>query len=61
MLRVACVGLWLALSGSFALSAGIIGMPLGVIAFGIVHATLWVAFAVVAVVLARTFVHERSA
>lgn len=58
MLRAACVGLWLALSASFAVSAGIIGMPLGVILLEIVRTTLWVALAVGLIVLARMLVQE---
>lgn len=58
MLRVACIGLWLALSASFAVSASIIGMPAGVIAFEIVRATVWIGLAVGAFVLARNLVRD---
>ncbi len=42
MLRFACLGLWLAVSASFALSAGIVGMPAGMIVFEILRVTVWI-------------------
>jgi|GEM_PF-6296640 uncharacterized membrane protein YccF (DUF307 family) len=58
MLRVACVGLWLALSASFALSASIIGMPAGMIAFEILRVTVWIGLAVGAFMLGRVLVQD---
>lgn len=57
MLWVACAGLWLALSASFAVSASIIGMPSEVIVFEIVRVTLLIGAAAGAAVGARAFVH----
>jgi uncharacterized membrane protein YccF (DUF307 family) len=58
MLRVACIGLWFALSASFAVSASIIGMPAGVVAFEIVRASVWIGLALGAFLLARNLVHD---
>jgi uncharacterized membrane protein YccF (DUF307 family) len=58
MLRLACVGLWLAVSASFALSAGIIGMPAGMIVFEIVRVTVWIGLAVGAFILGRSLVQD---
>lgn len=60
MLRVASLGLWLALSVSFAVSASIIGMPVGTIALEIVRATVWVLLAIGAVALVRALVRDWS-
>jgi mannose/fructose/N-acetylgalactosamine-specific phosphotransferase system component IID len=58
MLRVACGGLWLALCASFALSAGIIGVPVAVILGEILRATVLIGLAVGAFTLGRAVVHE---
>lgn len=59
MLRAACVGLCLALSASFAVSASIIGMPAGTIMFEILRVTGWIGLAVGAFVLGRILVQDR--
>ena len=59
MLRAACVGLWLALSASFAVSASIIGMPAGTIMFEILRVTGWIGLGVGAFVLGRILVQDR--
>lgn len=59
MLRAACVGLWLAFSASFAVSASIIGMPAGTIMFEILRVTGWIGLAVGAFVLGRILVQDR--
>lgn len=58
MLRVACVGLWSALSASFAVSASIIGMPAGMIVFEILRVTVWIGLAIGAFMLGRGLVHD---
>jgi mannose/fructose/N-acetylgalactosamine-specific phosphotransferase system component IID len=58
MLRAACIGLWLALSASFAVSAGIIGVPLAFIMFEILRVTVWLGLAIGAFMLGRALVHE---
>jgi len=58
MLRLACVGLWLAVSVSFALSASIIGMPAGMIVFEILRVTVWIGLAIGAFILGRSLVHD---
>jgi hypothetical protein len=58
MLRAACVGLWLALCASFAVSAGIIGVPLAVILGEILRATVLIGLAIGAFTLGRAVVHE---
>jgi hypothetical protein len=58
MLRAAFIGLWLALSGSFALTAGIIGLPVAVIVIEIVRATVIVGLGVGAFSLGRAVVQE---
>ena len=58
MLRAACIGLWLALSASFAVSAGIIGMPMGVVVLEIARVTVWIGLAVGAFMLGRALVQE---
>ncbi len=60
MLQVASLGLWLALSASFAVSASIIGMPAGTIVLEIVRVTIWVLLAIGAVALVRALVREWS-
>jgi hypothetical protein len=60
MIRVACVGLWLALAVSFAVSASIIGMPAKVVAFEIVRASLWTGILIGVVFLARAALLERD-
>jgi hypothetical protein len=58
MLRAACVGLWLALCASFAVSAGIIGVPVALILGEILRATVLVGLAIGAFTLGRAVVHE---
>ena len=58
MLRLACVGLWLAVSASFAMSASIIGMPAGMIFFEILRVTVWIGLAVGAFMLGRLLVQD---
>jgi len=58
MLRAAFIGFWLALCASFAVSAGIIGVPVGLILGEIVRATVLIGLAIGAFTLGRAVVHE---